>query len=153
MRHSLVLTGFFLVAMHGGCGTFPSRGGSTESNPSQAPPMKSGPASLRGTTWVLKGFGLRGPVQTLIFDPSNRVSGFAGVNRFSGRAVLTGKTFGSVEFSPLVSTKVGGSPEANQSEMRFFEMLAAARFWRLTVDGLYLSSNAGEALHFVPAAQ
>ncbi len=58
------------------------------------------------------------------------LSGFSGVNRFSGRAELGALEEGHWMAGPLAATRMAGPPEAMAAEARFFELLAAPLEWR-----------------------
>jgi heat shock protein HslJ len=78
-----------------------------------------------------------GAVSTIAFagtegDSDNvQVSGFAGVNRFFGPLK---QTDGALVFGPLVTTRMGGSPERMELEPAYLEML-------LKVEAAWIDGN------------
>ncbi len=87
-----------------------------------------GMADLAGTKWLAEEIGetrLTGDVQsTLEFDASNRVSGKAGCNRFTGNAVQGGKT---LAFGALASTRMMCPPALMDQEQKFLKALTEVR--------------------------
>ena len=107
--------------------------------------------ALADTSWVYTPSKYDARPQTLVFE--NRegqlgVSGYAGVNRYSGTAMMSGRRSGTLTFSPLASTKMAGSPEANVQEQTFLESLAAVNQWERDGTRLTLMTTAGRTLMF-----
>ena len=70
----------------------------------------------------------RAPEITLGADGA--LSGFAGVNRFSGRAEPEALHAGQLRTGPLAATRMAGPPAAMAVEARLFALLATALDWR-----------------------
>lgn len=80
------------------------------------------------------------------FDPATlRVSGNAGVNRFSGQYSLQGA---SLTFGPLVATKMAGPEELNRLEIRFLQALEGTNRWRTEGDSLEFLAGERVVAHF-----
>ena len=77
---------------------------------------------------------------SLEFGANNAVSGFSGVNRFSGTCTTA---TGQLKFGPLVSTKMGGSPELMKTEQAYFAALASVRNFSLEGGLLRLKNDSG----------
>lgn len=76
---------------------------------------------------------------TLLFDTAaKRVSGFAGVNRFSGPYTLTGA---QLNFGALVSTRMAGPLEAMKLENDYLKALTSGTTWSV-VEGQLVILNA-----------
>jgi heat shock protein HslJ len=60
----------------------------------------------------------------LVIGPEGALSGFSGVNRFSGRAVPESLRAGELLTGPLAATRMAGDAQAMEVEQRFFELLA-----------------------------
>jgi putative lipoprotein len=110
------------------------------------------PPALLSKSWMLTeldgrpvtaGEGLR--PQTLRFDPPRRASGSGGVNRFGGEFKLAGDT---VEFGPLLSTRMAGPPAAMDAEKTFLQLLEQTKRWKVTTAGLALSDTNRVLLRF-----
>jgi len=100
--------------------------------------------SLTGTVWKL--VELNGhPVgenklPSLTLDAATgRVSGFAGINRFSGTFKQQAT---ALSFGPMAVTKMAGPESAMQVESEFLAALGRVTTWK--ADGLMLSLLAGE---------
>jgi heat shock protein HslJ len=92
---------------------------------------------------ALEGVSVEVPAErarpTLIFDAKQkRVSGMAGVNRFSGTYTMEGE---SLKFGPLLATKMAGPPELNELEIRYLRALERTAMWRLDGDELELRTG------------
>ena len=89
---------------------------------------RTDPKSLGGGKWVLVSMNSNGAIPganlSLEFGANNAVSGFGGVNRFSGTCTTS---TGQLKFGPLVATKMGGSPELMKTEQAYFAALASVR--------------------------
>ena len=83
------------------------------------------PVKLRGGEWVCVSVGGKaaggesGP--TITFGDDGRVTGFSGVNRFSGPYT---SAIGTVRVGPLASTKMAGEPARMAAERAFLDALA-----------------------------
>lgn len=88
--------------------------------------------NLMGVEWrcvsVQSDGMLGGPPLTLTFGDDGRVTGFGGVNRFSGpyRSAT-----GSVQVGPLVATKMGGEPARMALEQKLLDSLARVNAFSL----------------------
>ena len=71
-----------------------------------------------GTEWALEGEALSGAALE-----GDRVFGTGGVNRYAGEYTLDGDR---LSLGPLASTRMAGSPEADQAELEFFAALERA---------------------------
>ena len=93
------------------------------------------PKHLMGVEWrcvsVRSDAGPGGAPLTLTFGDDGRVTGFGGVNRFSGPYT---SAQGTLRIGPLVATKMAGEPASMAFEQRLFEALAK-------VDGFSLQSG------------
>lgn len=85
------------------------------------------------------------PPADILFDsgPPQRVSGFAGCNRFAGAYVLAGE---NVEFRAVSTTRMACAPAAMELERRFLQMLEATRGWRMVDAELELLDTYGQPL-------
>lgn len=108
--------------------------------------------ALTSTVWLLTSIGgdpIEVPAErsrpTLAFDPKEkRVSGLAAVNRFSGTYSLDG---GGANFGPLVATKMAGTEELNDLELRYLRALEQVDGWRID-GGLELLAGGRVLLRF-----
>ncbi|HEX6884857.1 MAG TPA: META domain-containing protein [Planctomycetota bacterium] len=66
----------------------------------------------------------------LVIEADGKLSGFAGVNRFSGRAVPESLEQGELLAGPLAVTRMAGEPQAMEVEQRFLELLGTRLQWR-----------------------
>jgi len=66
----------------------------------------------------------------LVIEADGKLSGFAGVNRFSGRAVPESLAQGELLAGPLAVTRMAGEPQAMEVEQRFLELLGTRLEWR-----------------------
>ena len=102
------------------------------------------PKSLGGGKWVLVSMNSNGAIPSanlsLEFVANNAVSGFGGVNRFSGTCATA---TGQLKFGPLVSTKMAGSPELMKTEQAYFAALASVRNFSLEGGLLRLKNDSG----------
>ena len=82
------------------------------------------PSKLLGGEWVcatINGDAAGGKhAPTITFGDDGQVTGFGGVNRFSGPYT---SAVGAVHFGPMAATKMGGDPERMALEKRLFEAL------------------------------
>jgi len=114
-------------------------------------------APLEGTRWVLAevggqraATGLGDEPVTLRLDRAvSRVTGYAGVNRFSGDYELEGA---SLRFGPLATTRRAGPPEAESLETSVLTALAAVTGWKITGESLELLDQTGARLMRFDAA-
>lgn len=106
------------------------------------------PATPPAGEWVVRAIdGVRIDADrrpTITFAQDGAVSGFAGVNRFSGQLKPPGEGFG---FGPLASTKMAGPAEAMNLETSFFRAVERVRGFTYSSNDLVLTGDAGaEAL-------
>lgn len=93
------------------------------------------PKNLMGVEW--RGVSVRsdgmlgGAPLTITFGDDGRVTGFGGVNRFSGPYTCA---TGVLHMGPLVATKMAGEPARMAMEQRLFDALSK-------VDGFSLQSG------------
>ena len=57
----------------------------------------------------------------LVIGPEGALSGFAGVNRFSGKADHAMLDEGHFEAGPMIASRMAGPPEAMEAEQRFLK--------------------------------
>lgn len=123
-----------------------------ESKPTSKPDTNSEAvlASLVGA-WrlvVLNGQSIASRAASLSRPPSIAltadagISGFAGVNRFTGTLEKSGLANGTFKTSPLAMTRMAGPPEAMQLEGEFATALSKATAFRLDGDTLELLAGA-----------
>jgi len=113
------------------------------------PPAPAKPIDLTGAPFTLSAIAVDGkeiPLPgtrrpTMQFAEGNRVSGLAGVNRYSTQATITGQD--GVSFGPAISTKMAGPPEAMALEAGFFNALGAITRFRTEGPNLKLSNADG----------
>ena len=102
----------------------------------------------RWTLSAIEGFdipaGLRGE-PSLSVDAEGRVSGFSGVNRFSGALDRDGPRI----FRPLATTRRAGPPEAMALETAFLEAMSRATVVEGGRDRLTLSGPDGGGMTLV----
>ena len=111
------------------------------------PPSSGQPHRIDGA-WVLTDVGaipMHGGIQapTLLVDGES-VSGFAGVNRFSGGLAAEGPFL----FGPLATTRMAGPAPAIELETRYLAMLQQATGWRLEDSRLVLVADGGTIATF-----
>lgn len=75
-----------------------------------------------------------------------QVTGFAGVNRYTGARADEGE----VLFGPLATTRMAGPPAAMELETRYLAALQQATGWRLEDGALVLLSGEATVLTFRP---
>ncbi len=106
---------------------------------------RTDPKSLGGGKWVLVSMNSNGASGnsnlSLEFGPDNAVSGFGGVNRFSGTCTTSTE---QLKFGPLVSTKMGGSAQLMKTEQAYFDALESVRSFSLQVGLLRLKNDSGK---------
>lgn len=73
------------------------------------------------------------------------LSGFSGVNRFSGKLDLKALGRGTLVTTPIVTTRMAGYEPAMDAETRFLQLLAEPLEWR-RVDGALVLEREGERL-------
>ena len=76
--------------------------------------------------------GALGRAPELTIGVDGALSGFSGVNRFSGRAEPEALGRGQLLAGPLAATRMAGEPRAMEAESRFFALLATRLEWRLS---------------------
>jgi heat shock protein HslJ len=105
---------------------------------------RTDPKSLGGGKWVLVSMNSNGAIPganlSLEFGANNAVSGFSGVNRFSGTCTTS---TGQLKFGALVSTKMAGSPELMKTEQAYLAALASVRNFSLEGGLLRLNNDSG----------
>lgn len=118
MRLALAFLVFWSVLALGGCRS-----------------ASAGADDVPSGTWTvvrLEGVDLaplaRAPEITLGADGT--LSGFAGVNRFSGRVEPEALRAGQLRAGPLAATRMAGPPEAMAVEDRLLALLTSALDWR-----------------------
>lgn len=79
---------------------------------------------------------------TITFTADAGISGFAGVNRFTGRLDKSGLGDGAFKTSPLAMTRMAGPPDAMQIEGEFATSLSKATVLSLEGDRLELRTTA-----------
>ena len=85
--------------------------------------------------------GMQAP--TLVVE-GRSVSGFAGVNRFTGSLAAEGPFL----FEPLATTRMAGPPPAMELETLYLAALQQATGWEATSDTLVLSAEGIAVLSF-----
>ena len=107
-------------------------------------------AGLIGTKWELDDLAGRGVVDeaqaTLEFTGDGMVSGHGSCNGFPGPVVITGD---SIEFGPLVATRMFCGEAVTNQEMQYLAALNAAERWELREPYLYISVGRQQPLRFV----
>lgn len=78
---------------------------------------------------------------TMTFAPDGRVSGFAGVNRYSGKVAPADLAAGRLDLAQVISTKMAGPPEQMRLESAFLSALQRARTLRTSAGELILSDG------------
>lgn len=133
MRAFIRLMGIATLALVGGCAAQPP-----------------GAASAEGA-WKLVQLGdlhlhagIEAPTLVVAGD---EVSGFAGVNRYTGRLADEGEFL----FGPLASTRMAGPPAAMELETRYLSALQQATGWRVEEGQLRVVSGDDLVAVFEPA--
>lgn len=148
MRVHVMLVAMIGLSLCGGCSTM-----SNLDNLAGTSSLASLPQQVLGE-WKLdslQGFdlsklatsNLRTP--TINFAQDGTVSGFSGVNRFSGKTDLSQLAQGKFALPNAMSTKMAGPPLANELENKFLAALTSADGARMQDNGLLLT-KAGETL-------
>lgn len=88
-------------------------------------------------------------VPTINFGQDGTVSGFSGVNRFSGKTDLAQLAQGKFALPNAMSTKMAGPPMANQLENTFLSALTSADGARMHDNGLLLTKGGETLMRFV----
>lgn len=78
---------------------------------------------------------------TITFAADAAISGFAAVNRFTGRLDTSALADGAFKTSPLAMTRMGGPPDAMQLEGEFATALSKATAFKLDADTLELRAG------------
>ena len=119
-------------------------------------PAKAKP--LTGTEWSLGGFEqaksgqgesrsveatslVAGTTITLTIGADGRASGYAGVNRYFGKA--TPGEADQITFGPMASTRRGGPPEAMAQERAYLRQLGDVSRWLVNGNSLVLTGKDG----------
>ncbi|MGL5737034.1 MAG: META domain-containing protein, partial [Beijerinckiaceae bacterium] len=75
------------------------------------------------------GGGVMDRLQSVLqLDADGTVSGSGGCNHMTGRAVIKDN---AISFGQIASTKMACTPAAMAQERKFFDALAAVKFWRI----------------------
>ena len=134
----------FLVVALGLLGLVGCRAAGDETKSSKALITSENVNQIVGTQWILKEMTLDGNEHRLTgkrpyvqFGDDGEVSGFASVNRFSGRMQLDGQ--GRIRWFPLRSTRMAGPRELMDQESAF--LLALPRTRCLSLDGTCLHAQ------------
>ncbi len=94
---------------------------------------------LEGSRWLLEDIRNTGVIDraqsTLRFDGDGRVSGSGGCNRMGGGVTLEGN---SVQFGPLMSTRMACVEALMDQEQRYLATLADVRSYLLEHEGAVL---------------
>lgn len=90
--------------------------------------------------------GARRP--TLAIAQDGKVSGFAGVNRYSSSLDTVKLAKGDFAMSPAVATRMAGTPGAMALESKYLEALGRSTRYRIDGDHLVLSDASGGLLRF-----
>jgi heat shock protein HslJ len=139
-----------------GCASNVNNESSAAATPTAAPEtVDASSRSLTERTWslmALDGAQVTVPAErarpSLMFDAkTNRASGMAGVNRFSGPYTVGA---GTIKLGPLMATKMAGPPELNELETRFLRALERATTWRTNRGELELLSSEQVLARFAP---
>lgn len=97
--------------------------------------------SLNGQDITQRAASLPKP-PTIAFAIDAGISGFAGVNRFTGRLEKSHLSDGVFKTSPLAMTRMAGPPEAMQIEGEFSTALSKATLFKLDANRLELLGGA-----------
>jgi heat shock protein HslJ len=124
----------------------------TGSTPKDGAPSQATPMSIEETTWRLVEVGGKAAEPVPADAPSahlrlsaaeKRVSGYSGVNSFSGPYELTGQ---SLKFGMVAMTRRAGPENLMQQERAFTQALSGTKSYRRSGDSLELLDAAGKAL-------
>lgn len=74
----------------------------------------------------------------LVIGADGALSGYGGVNRFSGQSDAEALREGRLHAGPLISTRRAGPPAAMEAEARLLALLGAAPEWRRSDGALEL---------------
>lgn len=86
---------------------------------------------------------------TINFAQDGTVSGFSGVNRFSGKTDLAQLGQGKFALPNAVSTKMAGPPLANEVENKFLDALTSVDGAKMQGDSLLLTKGGETLMRFV----
>jgi len=108
-------------------------------------------------TWMLvelEGIdvGALGRAPELTISADGALNGFAGVNRFSGRAEPEALRAGEFLAGPMAATRMAGEPRAMDAESRFLALLATRLEWRRSAGELTLLQRGAIQARFRAAA-
>lgn len=105
------------------------------------------PAGLTDVMWLAEDIGGGGVVDnlqsTLRIEPSGRVSGSSGCNRYNGMAKIDGST---IAFGPQATSRKMCPPAIMDQERKFLDALAQAKSFEIEETFLRLLSEDGVAL-------
>ena len=149
MTHPVRVAGTALALFLGGCA---GAGGRSTSDAAGARDTATRLGTgLVGGKWVLQDLAGRRVVDdaeaTLEFTGDGMVSGYGSCNRFRGPVVVAGD---SIEFGPLVATRMYCGEVVTNQEMAYLATLNAAERWQIREPYLYIYlAGRGEPLRFV----
>ncbi len=86
---------------------------------------------------------------TINFTQDGTVSGFSGVNRFSGKTDLAQLAQGKFALPNAVSTKMAGPPLANEVENKFLGALTSVDGAKMQGESLLLTKGGETLMRFV----
>ena len=96
-------------------------------------------ALLRGGEWVVEDIGNAGVIDnariTLVFGPTDELSGRASCNRYSTRFRLSGE---GLQIDPAATTRMACPPALMDQEARFLALMAQVQRHAFTPDGALL---------------
>lgn len=87
----------------------------------------------------------------LVIGADGALSGYGGVNRFSGQSDAAELGEGRLCAGPLISTRRAGPPAAMDAESRFLALLSASHDWRRSDGALELLQDGAVKARFVAA--
>lgn len=90
---------------------------------------------------------------TLSIDGDGLVSGFSGVNRYTGSLSLDALAQGQFSLGPVATTRMAGPPEAMDLESQFLETLSRVDAYGVEGDVLVLEGAGEGLLHFLKTAR
>jgi len=100
-----------------------------------------------GVDWIVTGYNngkeavvspIAGTDLTALFEKANQLTGFAGVNNYSGEYKVDGA---KITVGPLASTKMAGDPALMEQETLFLAALGSAATYSLQGDKLELRNG------------
>lgn len=88
---------------------------------------------------------------TLRVEHDARISGFTGINRFTGSVDPEALRWGGFQQSPLAMTRMAGPPAETELERHFLRMMNDVERYTVTGRSLSLGVDDRDLLRFVPA--